>query len=104
MNEKMTIRILAVLAVLQSGLIFGTAIGIVATVLGATPAVAAVAAATITVASAGVGLTVAAMLLSAASAKESQGSPLAIRTMPGQVAGCHGGYRSPGDRSRAGDG
>jgi hypothetical protein len=59
----MAIRVLVVLAVLQAGLIFGTAVGIVATALGSPPAVAAVTAATIAVASAGVGLTVATMLL-----------------------------------------
>lgn len=74
MNDRLVIKALSIAVVLQSSVIFGGAVGIVAIVLGATPAIAAVAAATIAVASAGVGLTVVAMLLSSASVDQKHAS------------------------------
>ena len=70
MNEKLIIKALSITAVLQSSIMFGGAIGIVAIMLGAVPATAAVAAATIAVASAGIGLSVITMLFSSVSASE----------------------------------
>lgn len=62
MNDKLIIRVLAIAAALELAVIFGGAVGIVAILLRATPAVATVAAATIGVASAGVGLSIVTML------------------------------------------
>jgi hypothetical protein len=64
MNDTLVIKALSITAILLFSVIFGGAIGVVAIVLGAAPAIAAVAAATIAVASAGVGLTVVTILLS----------------------------------------
>jgi hypothetical protein len=74
MNDRLVIRVLAITAVLEFAVIFGGAVGIVAILLKAAPAIAAVAAATIGVASAGVGLTTVTMLHSSDGSKGRQGS------------------------------
>jgi hypothetical protein len=66
-DKSVIIKALSITAVLLFSVIFGGAVGIVASLLGAAPDVAAVAAATIAVASAGVGLTVVAMLVPSSS-------------------------------------
>ena len=74
MNDKLVIKALSIMAILLFSVVFGGAIGVVAIVLGAAPAIAAVAAATIAVASAGVGLTVVTILLSSSSVEEKRTS------------------------------